>query len=133
MMTTALQDLLDSREGRTALCIEETITNVTELLARHLTESGMSRSDLADAIGVSPGRVTQLLDGRANLTLASIAKALAAFNRVLAVTSVPVSRCSFARRDIPHGQPASSSLITRSVPPTADCSSRAETPLALAA
>ncbi len=91
-MTTALDRLLKTTEGRTALCVEQTIVNVTELICKHLDETGMPRTKLAKAMGVTPGRVTQLLDGHANLTLASIAKALAAFDQVMEVSSTSVGK-----------------------------------------
>lgn len=91
-MSTAYDRLIESNDGRRALCVEQTITNVTELLCRHLDNSGMKRSELAKQMGVTPGRVTQLLDGDANLTLKSIAKALAAFGHVLSGISEPIVR-----------------------------------------
>ncbi|PWI45165.1 helix-turn-helix transcriptional regulator [Streptomyces sp. ICBB 8177] len=53
----------------------------TAELAGLLTARGMTRADLAKAMGVSPGRVSQILSGDANLTvrtLASVAEALGA-------------------------------------------------------
>lgn len=92
-MTTAIDRLLESREGREALCIEQTITNVTELIWGHLNNSKMQQADLAKAMGVTPGRVSQLLKGHQNLTLKTVARALAAFDQVMEVTSVPVTAC----------------------------------------
>lgn len=89
-MKSAFERLLESPEGRTAYCVEQTITNVTELLSKNLNESEMTQADLAAAMGVSPGRVSQLLDGNANLTLKSVARALAAFGQVLKAESVHV-------------------------------------------
>lgn len=45
----------------------------TASLAGLLAERGMSRKDLADRMGVSPGRVSQILSGGENLTLKSLA------------------------------------------------------------
>jgi transcriptional regulator with XRE-family HTH domain len=74
------------------------VTNVTELLCRLIEENGSTKADLARRMGVSPGRVSQLLDGHANLTLSSIARALAAFDCVLSVNAVPlVARGESAR------------------------------------
>ncbi|MET8679047.1 helix-turn-helix transcriptional regulator [Streptomyces sp. NPDC004647] len=47
-------------------------------LAGLLAERGISRSDLAKQMGVSPGRVSQILSGDANLTMRSLASAAAA-------------------------------------------------------
>lgn len=86
-MVSAFERLLESDEGRRALCAEMTIGNVTEHLCRLLDDTGMKRKDLADAMGVTPGRVSQILDGQSNLTLESLARALAAFGHVLEVSS----------------------------------------------
>ncbi|MEV5239660.1 helix-turn-helix transcriptional regulator [Streptomyces cinnamoneus] len=45
----------------------------TASLAGLLAERGMTRKDLADCMGVSPGRVSQILSGGENLTLRSLA------------------------------------------------------------
>ncbi len=45
----------------------------TASLAGLLAERGMTRKDLADCLGVSPGRVSQILSGDENLTLRSLA------------------------------------------------------------
>jgi transcriptional regulator with XRE-family HTH domain len=47
--------------------------HATASLAGLLAERGMSRKDLADCIGVSPGRVSQILSGDENLTMRSLA------------------------------------------------------------
>jgi transcriptional regulator with XRE-family HTH domain len=78
-MTTPYEELLATAEGRSALAEEHAIAYVTELVARLLEESGMSRSEFARKLEVTPGRVTQLLDGDANMTLATIAKMLNVF------------------------------------------------------
>ena len=96
-MTTALERLLETPDGRKEFCIEQTITNVTELLWGQLEKSSMSQAELAVKMGVTPGRVSQLLDGRANLTLKTIARALAAFDQVMEVMSVPVASCGRGR------------------------------------
>ena len=91
-MKNAFERLLETPEGRTEYCVEQTITNVTELLSKNLNESEMTQADLAAAMGVTPGRVSQLLDGNANLTLKSVARALAAFGQVLKAESVHVDQ-----------------------------------------
>ncbi|ARZ69105.1 DNA-binding protein [Streptomyces albireticuli] len=47
--------------------------HATASLAGLLAEQGMSRKDLADTMGVSPGRVSQILSGDENLTMRSLA------------------------------------------------------------
>ncbi len=47
--------------------------HATASLAGLLAERGMTRKDLADSMGVSPGRVSQILSGDENLTMRSLA------------------------------------------------------------
>ncbi|MEU5436049.1 helix-turn-helix transcriptional regulator [Streptomyces sp. NPDC020719] len=49
-------------------------------LAGLLEERGLTRSQLASRMGVSPGRVSQILSGDANLTIRSLALAAAALD-----------------------------------------------------
>ena len=61
---------------------EELSLLVTQLMNEinwHMRERGLTRADLASRMGVSPGRISQVLSGGENLTLrtlASIATAL---------------------------------------------------------
>ncbi|MGW3983844.1 helix-turn-helix domain-containing protein [Streptomyces mirabilis] len=82
-----------SRLGGGTVSIFARSGNNTDLAAAHLARQataslagvlsglGKSRSDLAKAMGVSPGRVSQIMSGDANLTvrtLAAVAEALGA-------------------------------------------------------
>jgi len=104
-MKTAYERLVESEEGRRELCVEQTITNVTELLCQRLQASGMKRSQLANEMGVTAGRVTQLLDGEANLTLKTIALALAAFGHIMSVSSSPIIRSETESAWTPRSDP----------------------------
>jgi transcriptional regulator with XRE-family HTH domain len=70
------------REAIEARVDEELSLLVTQLMNEinwHMRERGLTRADLASRMGVSPGRISQVLSGGENLTLrtlASIATAL---------------------------------------------------------
>jgi transcriptional regulator with XRE-family HTH domain len=49
------------------------VTQLTNEINWYLRERGMSRADLAARMGVSPGRVSQILGGGENLTLRTLA------------------------------------------------------------
>jgi transcriptional regulator with XRE-family HTH domain len=49
------------------------ITGLTNEINWHMRERGLSRADLAARMGVSPGRVSQILGGGENLTLRTLA------------------------------------------------------------
>ena len=47
---------------------------ITENIKREITQSGMKKSDIAKAIGVSGATVSQYLSGRAQPSLATLSK-----------------------------------------------------------
>ena len=47
---------------------------ITENIKREITQSGMKKSDIAKAIGVSGATVSQYLSGRAQPSLSTLAK-----------------------------------------------------------
>jgi transcriptional regulator with XRE-family HTH domain len=49
------------------------VTQLTNEINWHMAELGISRADLAARMGVSPGRVSQILGGGENLTLRTLA------------------------------------------------------------
>jgi transcriptional regulator with XRE-family HTH domain len=49
------------------------VTHLTNEITWHMRERGLTRADLAARMGVSPGRVSQILGGGENLTLRTLA------------------------------------------------------------
>jgi len=49
------------------------VTQLTNQITFHMRERGITRADLAARMGVSPGRVSQILGGGENLTLRTLA------------------------------------------------------------
>jgi len=49
------------------------VTQLTNEINWHMRERGLTRADLAARMGVSPGRVSQILGGTENLTLRTLA------------------------------------------------------------
>jgi transcriptional regulator with XRE-family HTH domain len=49
------------------------VTKLTNEITFHMRARGLSRADLAARMGVSPGRVSQILGGGENLTLRTLA------------------------------------------------------------
>jgi transcriptional regulator with XRE-family HTH domain len=49
------------------------VTQLTNAINWHMREHGLTRADLAARMGVSPGRVSQILGGGENLTLRTLA------------------------------------------------------------
>ena len=62
-------------ESNTDLAAAQLARQATASLAGLLAGLNKSRSDLAKAMGVSPGRVSQIMSGDANLTVRTLAAA----------------------------------------------------------
>jgi transcriptional regulator with XRE-family HTH domain len=67
---SAEQRAADARVEEEMLAL---VTQVTNEITVHLRERGLARADLAARMGVSPGRVSQILGGGENLTLRTLA------------------------------------------------------------
>jgi transcriptional regulator with XRE-family HTH domain len=76
--------------------------DVTTAITRCMKQRGMNRTELAHKMGVSPGRVSQILSGDGNITLGTLAAVCVALDARLETKLVP-----------------SSSVIPPAVPPVA--------------
>jgi transcriptional regulator with XRE-family HTH domain len=56
----------------------------------YMREHKVSRADLAGAMGVSPGRVSQILSGGENLTLRTLGSVVSALGAKLEITLAPL-------------------------------------------
>lgn len=62
-----------SPEARKRYEEERLIFRTTEALCRAMDEQGLSKADLAEALGTSRAHITQLLSGSRNMTLRTLA------------------------------------------------------------
>ena len=60
-------------EARVDEEMHDLVTQLTNEITWHMRERGLTRADLAARMGVSPGRVSQILGGGENLTLRTLA------------------------------------------------------------
>lgn len=81
------------------------------LLSRAISTRAMPQRDIADALGVSEGRVSQVLKGGANIRIATLARYLSVLGYKLALTADPV------REDIPALVPSKARRSRRSRAP----------------
>lgn len=65
----------DKRDAETQIDEEmlALVTRLTNEISWYMRERGLTRADLAARMGVSPGRVSQILSGGENLTLRTLA------------------------------------------------------------
>ncbi|HEX3964089.1 MAG TPA: helix-turn-helix transcriptional regulator [Trebonia sp.] len=77
--------------GRTAASAPATdLTRaIVDEVAWYMTQHKVSRADLAQSMGVSPGRVSQILSGDENLTLRTLSSVCTALDADFEVTLRP--------------------------------------------
>ena len=75
-MTTLLGRLIKTPEDKRLFQRERTITEVTELICQLMEEHDVSKAELARRLGTSKANITQMLDGRRNMTLSTISDIL---------------------------------------------------------
>ncbi len=71
---------------------ESAMVDASELIARALETSGMSRSDLARALDVNRSEVTARLAGERNITVRKLAETLHVLGERLVVATEPITQ-----------------------------------------
>ncbi|HDY65088.1 MAG TPA: XRE family transcriptional regulator [Phycisphaerae bacterium] len=90
-MTETLVDILTrTDEDRRLLEQETAILEVTELICKLMEEEKVSKADLAARMGTSKANITQMLDGRRNMTIRTISDLLFHLNHIFKVDVVGV-------------------------------------------
>ena len=82
-MADLFDTLIDGPESRKLFDQERAILEVTELICRTMQEQNVSKAELAKRLGKSKAYITQLLDGRANMTVRTISDVLFALGKSL--------------------------------------------------
>jgi len=80
---------------------ERLLFDVTEQMCKSMQEKGVSRSQLAELLGKSKGRISQILDGERNLTLRVVANVFTALGQSLTVSTeaLAIEREALAAED----------------------------------
>jgi len=91
MAQTLTETLTATPEGMRLYQQERAILEVTELLCEIMEEERVTRSELATRLGKTRGYVTQLLAGRANMTLRTISDVFGALGRAVHFQDGPLS------------------------------------------
>jgi transcriptional regulator with XRE-family HTH domain len=79
--------------------------DLTTAITRRMKQQGMNRAELARAMGVSPGRVSQILSGDGNLTLHTLAAVCVALDARLEARLVPDSPVPVSPAAVTPGVP----------------------------
>ncbi len=78
MSKPRLADMIAELQNDPDFILEGLLWDVTEAIARAMDRRGITRAELARRLGTTPANVTQLLRGRRNMTLKSLARVAAA-------------------------------------------------------
>ena len=85
-------DVTATEDGFRSYQQEKTILDATELICGIMEEHGVSRTELAHRIGKSKAYVSQLLDGKTNMTLRTLADILVALGRGVLISDISLQR-----------------------------------------
>lgn len=73
-MKTQYDVLMENPEFRKQLSVETLVAEASELIARLMAKENLSKADLARRLNRSRAWVTQLLSGRTNMTIRTLAE-----------------------------------------------------------
>lgn len=91
MGETLTERLTKTPEGMRLYQQERAIQELTDLVCELMDEQGVSRSELARRLGRTKGYITQLLDGRANMTVRTISDVFTALDRAVHFQEGPLN------------------------------------------
>jgi predicted transcriptional regulator len=89
MKKRSFQELFDEAKERDAYWIESAILDFTEGLHKTMEASGVSKSDLARRLGVSPAYITKVLRGNVNFTIDSMVRLIRAAGGEVHIQVIP--------------------------------------------
>jgi plasmid maintenance system antidote protein VapI len=87
MSDTALDRFVANEKGMRLFQQERLAAEMTELMCRTMRECGVTRSQLAQLLHKSKGRVSQILNTETNLTIRTVADVFTVLGKTLTVTA----------------------------------------------
>ena len=101
--TTEVERFTTDPENMRLFQQERVILETTELICQLLEEKGIRKADLAQRLGKSKAYVTQLLDGRTNMTLRTISDVMWALDSSLLVSASAINLEGAAAEELQVG------------------------------
>jgi transcriptional regulator with XRE-family HTH domain len=83
------KEKLDAARGTFDYRLEKVLIQLGEDMCLLMEQQGLSRTQLAERMGVSPAYITKILDGNPNLTIKSLLKLSDALGRELTIHFAP--------------------------------------------
>lgn len=87
---TLLEEYESSPQGAQGLAAADLSAQIIRILHEALHASGMEQKELAELIGVTEGRVSQILNGDGNIRAAALARYMRALGYELNIKATPV-------------------------------------------
>lgn len=91
MTHTLIDKLTQTPEGMRLYQQERAIQEATDLICEVMEEKGIGRADLARRLGKTKGYITQLLDGRTNMTVRTLSDVLGTLDCAIHFYEGPLS------------------------------------------
>lgn len=85
----ALREKINAARGTVDYRLEKILFQLGEDMCLLMEQQGLSRTQLAERMGVSPAYITKILDGNPNLTIKSLLKLSDALGRELTIHFAP--------------------------------------------
>jgi transcriptional regulator with XRE-family HTH domain len=102
-MKTQHEILMEDSEFRRLLSIEALVAEASELIAKLMTEQNVTKADLARRLKKSRAWVTQLLSGKANMTVRTLAEVVYTLDAEVKLHAEPPSWNTGRKRVGPGG------------------------------
>ena len=91
-MKTQHEVLMQDPEFRRLFAMESLAAEAAELISRLMAERGISKADLARKLGKSRSWITQLLSGKTNMTVCTLAEIAIAMDSEVRLQTQPADR-----------------------------------------
>lgn len=99
-MKTKFDELMQDQEFQKAFAVESLIGDTAELIWQLLARREMTQADLARKLNRTPAYVSQLLNGKANMTVRTLAEVLFALGASVKIEAVDMESSSCEAEDI---------------------------------
>jgi transcriptional regulator with XRE-family HTH domain len=90
-MNNEYEDLMQDEKFRRLFAMESLAAEASELIARLMAEQNLSKADLARKLGKTRSWITQLLSGKTNMTVCTLAEIANALNAEVKLQAQPVN------------------------------------------
>lgn len=90
-MKTDHEVLMEDPEFRRLFAMEALAAEASELIARLMAERNLSKAELARKIGKSRSWITQLLSGKTNMTVCTLAEVVNAMDSEVRLNALPAN------------------------------------------